>query len=42
MIFTKPFRNLNNILFSQEHDFYQTIQESQQAERAYKGIQLKI
>ena len=27
MIFTKPLRNLNNILFSQEHDFYQTIQE---------------
>ena len=27
MIFTKPFENLNNILFSQEHDFYQTIEE---------------
>ena len=38
MIFTKSFRNLNNILFSQEHDFYQTIQESQQVERVYKGM----
>ena len=27
MILTKPFMNLNNNLFSQEHDFYQTIQE---------------